>query len=418
VTTHAQEPFAVERSAAGLAPRGEAIVGSAIDASMSVLAAADRPIVSLAMGSPAADAIPVREIADATERVLAGSRATGSLDYSPTEGHPALRRALLSWLRGHGQAVDPGCLLITAGAMQGLDLVYRLFLEPGDLVLAESPSYANGVATARNHGADVRQVVLDDEGIDLEAARRAVVEAGRPPRILYLVPTYQNPSGRTYSVRRRLEVLAYARETGAIVIEDDPYRELRYGGPSLPSLLELDGQDGRVVQVRTFSKTIAPGLRSGWLVAPRDVVRRMVDLRQTMDTCANALAQAIVADLLESGAFDAHVERLRSLYPRRRDAMDAALAAGFEGVDGVAWTRAEGGMFTWVTLPDGIDGDAVLDAAMRRGVAVVPGSAFDEQRTREAVRLCFSAVDEAAIAVAVPGLCAAVRDVMHASGLR
>jgi 2-aminoadipate transaminase len=173
-----------------------------------------------------------------------------------------------------------------------------------------------------------------------------------------------------------------------------------------------------VIQVRTFSKTIAPGLRVGWIVAPSDVVRRMADLRQTMDTCASSLGQAIVADLVETGVLDAHIGRLRDLYPRRRDAMDAELRRGLADVAGVAWTRADGGMFTWLTLPAGVDGDAVLAAAMERGVALVPGSAFDQRRTREAVRLCFSAVDEAAIATAVPSLCLAVRDVIAARDRR
>ncbi len=225
--------FDLERAASTFSGLGATAVGSAIDASMSVLAAATRPIISFAMGSPAADAIPTLEIADALERILGSRTAASALDYSPTEGNPALRQALLGWLRA-GREIHPDCLIVTAGGMQGLDLVYRLFLDPGDLVLAESPSYANGTATARNHGAELVQIPLDDEGMDIEAARRAIRDAGRPPRLLYLIPTYQNPAGSSYTVRRRLEIIELARETGAVIIEDDPYSELRYEGGDLP----------------------------------------------------------------------------------------------------------------------------------------------------------------------------------------
>jgi 2-aminoadipate transaminase len=392
-----QSPFDVERAALVYSGRGATVVGSPIDASMSVLAAADRPITSFAMGSPAPDAIPIVDIGDALERVLSSSTAAGALDYSPTEGNPVLRRALLGRLHRQGRDVHPDCLLITAGGMQGLDLVYRLFLEPGDLVLAESPSYANGTATARNHGARLVQVPLDDEGLDIEAARRTIRDLGQAPKLLYLIPTYQNPSGRSYTVTRRLEILALAREVGALVVEDDPYSELRYEGETYPSLQELDEDQGGVIQVRTFSKIVAPGLRVGWLVAPRNVVARMVDLRQTMDTCANSLGQIIVADLIENDRLGAHIERLIALYPARRDAMDRALASAFGGIDGITWTRPSGGMFTWLDLPETIDGDAVLRAGLERGVAVVPGSAFDPERAKHALRLCFSAVAEADI---------------------
>lgn len=408
--------FDVERAASVYSGQGAAVVGSAIDASMSILAAATRPVITFAMGSPAADAIPTLEIADALERILTAKAASTALDYSPTEGNPALRRALLGRLHRQGREVHPDCLLVTAGGMQGLDLVYRLFLEPGDLVFAESPSYANGTATARNHGAELIQIPLDRDGIDLEAARRAARAAGRPPKLLYLIPTYQNPSGASYTRDRRLEVLDFARETGALIIEDDPYSELRYEGESYLSLQELDADDGRVIQVRTFSKIVAPGLRVGWTVAPRHVIARMVDLRQTMDTCANSLAQMVVADLIDSGQLEAHISRLIKLYPVRRDAMDSALQTAFGAREGIRWTRPSGGMFIWVDLPELIDGDQVLEAGMKRGVAVVPGSAFDSTRTRHALRLCFSAVDEPAIAVGVALLGATVNELVDRNG--
>lgn len=385
--------FNVDRAAVGYSRLGTGAVGSPIDASMSILAASTDPIITFAMGSPAADAIPVEEFATAFGRIMSSDLNRSAFDYSPTEGNPGLRRALLSRLESHGQPTEPDCMLITAGGMQGLDLAFRLFLEPDDLVIAESPSYSNGTATARNHGANVLQIPLDGDGIDLEAADRAIREAGRVPKIMYLIPTYQNPSGASYTVARRLEVLAFARKIDALIIEDDPYSELRYGGEEFPSLQQLDQGEGRVIQVRTFSKILAPGLRVGWTIAPRHVTNQMVRLRQTMDTCASSLGQLIVAALIESGELDAHIQRLRTLYPVRRDAMDRGLRETFDENSGVSWSRPEGGMFMWLDLPAAVDSDVVFAAGIERGVAIVPGSAFDPVRGRNALRLCFTAAD-------------------------
>jgi 2-aminoadipate transaminase len=392
--------------------------GSAIDASLSILAADPRPIISFAMGSPAADAIPSDAIADAAARALTGPAASSALDYAPTEGHPRLRAALLDRLARSGVAIDPACLLVTAGGMQGLDLVYRLFLERGDVVLAESPSYASGLATAHNHGARLIQVPMDAGGLDLNMAEREIARIGRPPRIVYAIPTYQNPSGITYDLDRRRRLLELAEEWDSLVIEDDPYSELRYEGEAHPSVLELDQGRGNVIQVRTFSKIVAPGLRLGWIVAPKDAIRRFVDVRQSMDTCANAIAQQVVADLLESGAADRHVERLRALYPGRRDTMLAALERELGDMPGVTWNRPTGGMFIWLDLPPTMDGAAVLRAGLDQGIAIVPGEAFDPVRCRHAVRLCFSAVDDATIALGVTRLAAAIRSMAGGAASR
>jgi 2-aminoadipate transaminase len=404
------EPFVVPNANAPYSRRGASIRGSAIDSSLTVLAAADWPVVSFAMGSPAPDAIPVDAIAAAATSILRGVDGPSALDYAPTEGHPKLRQALGARLATQGTAVDPSCLLITAGGMQGLDLVYKLFLEPGDLVLAESPSYANGLATAHNYGADILQIAVGEDGLDLDQAEAAVRSAGRVPKLVYAIPTFQNPSGRSYTEACRLKLLELARSWGAMVIEDDPYSELRYDGPSYPSLLELDGLSGTVIQVRTFSKIVAPGLRVGWVVAPSDTIRRMTAAKQSMDTCANPLAQLVAAQLIRDGDVDRHVTMLNSLYPRRRDRMIAALEREFGTDLGATWTSPSGGMFIWVELPQGLDGDSILGAALPRGVAMVPGSAFDPIRSRSAFRLCFSAVDEVSIDLGIERLAAVVRD--------
>jgi 2-aminoadipate transaminase len=369
-------------------------MGSAIDASMSVLADDPRDIISLAMGSPAPDAIPAQALAVLTAEVLGGPGASAALDYMPTEGDPSLRRALLERLASNGLDVDPRCLIITSGGMQGLDLVCRLFLKPGDLVLAESPSYPNGMATIHNHGARLAQIPMDEHGMDLDAARSTIRSIGQSPRMIYAIPSFQNPSGTTYSIERRRGLLEFAESINAIVLEDDPYSELRFEGEPIPSLLELDGDRGRVIQVRTFSKIVAPGLRLGWVVAAADTIKRMVAARQSMDTCANALAQRTVARFVSTGALDQHVAELRRKYPERRDALVGALVTSLDRDRGFRWTVPSGGMFVWLELPKGLDGDRLMLAALEKGVAVVPGSAFDPVRCQHAVRLCYAAVDE------------------------
>lgn len=390
--------------------RGLTIVGSAIDASLSTIARLDHPLISLAMGSPAPDAMPTSDIALIADELLHGPTGANALDYAPTEGHPELRAALLMRLQAAGLDVDPGCLLITAGGMQGLDLCMKLFVDPGDVVLAESPSYTNGLATATNYEARVVQVPMDSDGMNVDRAYEAANRFGRP-KVIYSIPTFQNPSGITYSLDRRRWLLRFAEECGAIVVEDDPYAELRYEGDEVPSLLELDAGRGNVIQVRTFSKIVAPGLRVGWMVAPRAVISRATAARQSMDTCANGLGQRIIARFISRGLLDAHVGRLRTIYPLRRDAMIVALEAELGPASGIGWRRPSGGMFLWLDLPRGMDGSVLLDECLRLGVSFVPGVAFDPSRT-DAVRLCFAAVTEDEMQIAVARLAVAFRLVL------
>lgn len=391
--------------------RGLTIQGSAIDASMSVLARAEGSVISFAMGSPAPDAMPRREIADAIADLLRSTNGSDALDYAPTEGHPRLRSALLARLDRLGSPIDPDSLLVTAGGMQGIDLVCRLFLDPGDVVLAESPSYANGLATLHNNGATIVQIPLNAGGMDLRAAAEAISSADRPPKLIYAIPTFQNPSGLTYSLERRQGLLDLAISTGALIVEDDPYSELHYEADVPPSLLRLDAGRGNVIGVHTFSKILAPGLRVGWVIAPTDTVRRMISARHSMDTCANTLGQHVVAQMIENGGLEEHVARLRVLYPRRRDVMIAELEAQLGDLDGLSWTKPSGGMFIWLDLPSHVDGSDVLQIALDSGVAVVPGAAFDPVRCQSAIRLCYSAQDESAIREGVGRLAGAIRSV-------
>ena len=376
------------------AQRAGLIEGSVIDSSTSLLQRQTHDVVPLAMGSPAPDAIPVEAVRAVAEEVLRD--AADALSYGPTEGERSLRSALGDFLTAQGDEVEPERLLVTAGGMQGIDLVCKLWVDPGDLVIAESPTYTNGTGTIRSYEGSVLEAPIDQDGMVVERLEQLVSAAGRTPRLIYTVPTFQNPSGTTLSLERRLRLLELAAEWDAVVLEDDPYGLLGFEGPPPPSLRALSGQDPRVVGVHTFSKILAPGLRVGWVVAAPDVVRRMVDAKQAMDTCTNVLGQRLVAGILGHGDMEAHLGRLRRAYRAKKEAMRSALDEHFGDEPGCSWTDPAGGLFLWLTLPEGVDAQGLFEVALAEGVAFIPGPAFSVGGAYpNALRLCFSYADEA-----------------------
>jgi 2-aminoadipate transaminase len=247
------------------AARVDGITGSVIDSSTSLLQRQTHDIVRMAMGSPAAEAIP-SDVFGALLGELAAD-GTSAFDYGPTEGEATLRRALLDWLAAQDMPLDPDELLITSGGMQGLDLVCKLFVESGDLVAVESPTYTNGAATISSYEGTMVEIPGDADGMDVDALARVADEHGDAPKLIYTIPTFQNPAGTTLSLERRKRLVEIAEDWGAVVLEDDPYALLRFEGESLPTLRELGAGRVRVIGVRTFSKILAPGLRVGWLEA-------------------------------------------------------------------------------------------------------------------------------------------------------
>lgn len=377
------------------AARAAGIPGSPIDRSIGLLRSERADFVSFAIGAPAPAAIPAAEL-----RAIAGDLLAddGALNYGPTEGEAELRATLLeqrALLDGCGSAAE---LLVTAGGTQGIDLVCKLFVDRGDLVIAESPTYANGVAIVTSYEGEVRRCPLDGDGMRIEQIPDILRHAGRRPKLFYVIPNFQNPGGATLSLARRERLLELAERYDALILEDDPYGLLHYDAPPPPSLYRLDGGRGRVIAVRSFSKILAPGLRAGWVMGPPAVIRAFVAARQGMDTCANVLGQRMIAAYLRTGALAAHLAHLRTAYRARRDAMLAALDDQFGRLDGVGWTRPGGGAFLWLTLPRGMSGDALAAAALTEGVACVPGSAFvGPGEPDNALRLCFTHPDEDAI---------------------
>ena len=368
------------------AARAAGLVGSIIDSSTSLLHKQTHDVVRFAMGSPATEAVPSKILADIAAARLSSADA---YDYAATEGDPPLHTALLEMLRGTSDETSADRLTITAGGMQGLDLFCKIFVDPGDLVVVESPTYTNGSATALSYGATLMEIPVDDDGLDVDALEERVAAAGRTPKAIYTIPTFQNPSGVTLSLERRHRLLELARAWGSMVIDDDPYGLLRFEGEPLSTLRELAAGDPLVFSVRTFSKIVAPGLRVGWVDTAPELQQLLINAKQAMDTCTNLPAQRLLTGFLTGGHLANHLVVQRAEYKRRKEAMHAALGEHFGDI--ARWTDPEGGFFLWVTLDNGVDTTELFERALAEGVAFIPGSAFSPtSRFTDALRLCFA----------------------------
>jgi DNA-binding transcriptional MocR family regulator len=291
-------------------------------------------------------------------------------------------------MAGRGLPTEPGEVLVTSGSQQALTLVAQVLLEPGDAVLVEEPSYLAALQCFQLAGARIVPVPCDDDGLDPEAAEALARE--HRPKLLYTVPTFHNPTGRTLPVPRRRALAAMAARTGIWIVEDDPCGELRYRGAAPPPVAALPGAEDRAIALSTLSKVLAPGLRIGWLRAPAALRSALAVAKQAADLHSSTIDQAAAAWWLARHDLDAHVARLRAAYGARRDALVDGLPEALP--PGAAWTRPDGGMFVWVRLPAGWDADALLRAALERDVAFVPGwPFFAAEPDRATLRLSFTA---------------------------
>ncbi|WP_407838719.1 PLP-dependent aminotransferase family protein [Streptomyces sp. DSM 116496] len=337
-----------------------------------ILAVTARPgMISFAGGLPAPELFDTEGLRAAYDSAFARS-ARRALQYSTTEGSPELRAAVAARLDGQGLATTGDDLLITTGSQQGLGLITTALIEPGDTVLVENPTYLAALQGFELAGARVVPVPCDDRGILPDALAELV--ARERPKLLYTIPTFQNPTGRTLPAGRRAEIAAVAARLGLWLLEDDPYGELRYEGRALPRLASHPGAEDRTALLGSFSKVMAPGLRLGWLRAPAALLRGAVLAKQAADLHTSTVDQLAVAEYLRAVDLDAHVARVRDAYRIRRDALLAGLAGALPA--GSTWNRPEGGMFVWARLPEGHDATALLRAAASRGVAFVPGAPF------------------------------------------
>jgi len=339
-----------------------------------ILKVAERPeVISFAGGLPAPELFPVEEISRAVQEVLA-SQGGPALQYGVTEGYVPLREWIAARLRARGTASSSEQVLITTGSQQGIDLVAKLFLDPGDAVAVEAPTYVAALQAFAAYEADLLEVPGDDGGMDVDALE--VLLQRRRVKLIYVIPDFQNPRGTTLEGARRRRLVELARHHGAFILEDDPYGELRFrGAPEVP--LSAIGPD-HVIRLGTFSKTLAPGLRIGWLHAPVEVVRRIAIAKQSADLHTPTLTQRAAAQLLKTFDYAGHLARIRRSYGERCDAMLAALE--LELPAGARWTRPDGGLFLWLELPPRVTDRALFRHAIARNVAVVPGSAFYARR--------------------------------------
>jgi 2-aminoadipate transaminase len=364
--------------------------------------------IAFTWGLPDPRLFPANELVAATQRVL-NREATRVLQYGPIGGDPGLVEALAARAsRQEGRTVTADNLLVTNGASQGMALACLAFVNPGDAVLVEVPTFAGNFPTITYHDGEVCPVPMDEDGVRIEAVERALADlrrAGRRAAFLYTIPNFHNPTGGTMGQARRRDLVDLAVRHGLALVEDDVYADLRFEGESLPSLWALDPR-GVSLKLGSFSKTLAPGLRCGWVTGGADVITRLSRLKR--DGATNPLVTAAIGEYFRLGRFEPHLMRLITSYRAKRDVMLGALAEHCPA--GVGWTRPAGGFFVWLHLPEEALASEVARAAADAGVAVLPGTAcFPGTGGEYNLRLAFSAIEPAQIAEGIARLGAVLR---------
>jgi 2-aminoadipate transaminase len=336
-------------------------------------------IISFAGGLPAPKVFPVKQFQEACNIVLE-QHGPQALQYSTTEGYLPLREMIARHTARYSVEITADNIMITSGSQQALDFIGRLFLNRGDYIVVESPTYLGALQAWNAYGAQYIPVRSDENGMivdELEAALRI------GPKFIYVLPNFQNPSGATLSLERRQKLIEIADKYGVPIVEDDPYGQLRYEGVHIPSVMALDSEfrgpngghySGNVIYLSTFSKLLAPGLRLAWVVAPPQVIRKLVMTKQAADLHTSSFNQYVAYEVAKGGFLDEHVKVIRSVYKERRDVMIEMMEEMFP--QGVTWTKPMGGMFLWGVLPEGMDSAEVLKRAIEKKVAFVPGEAF------------------------------------------
>lgn len=379
------------------AQRTKGIKSSAI---RDLLKFTQRPeVISFAGGLPASELFPAERFREACCKVLEQQPAL-VLQYGVSEGYEPLREMVARHIARYGIQAKSENVLITSGSQQALDLIGKLLINAGDRVLVEAPTYLGALQAFSVYGADYVSVPSDEDGLQSDLLE-SPLRSG--PKFMYVLPNFQNPGGTTLSEGRRHELVLLADKYGIPIVEDDPYGQLRYEGEHLPPLVVLDRENlrrdtgysiGNVLYLSTFSKTLAPGLRLGWIVAPPDVIAKLVQLKQGADLHTSTFGQMVAYEVARDNFLDEHVKGIRRVYGERRDVMLECLSQYFPPE--VSWTRPQGGLFLWVTLPSGMDAQELLDAALRENVAFVPGDCFyapngPDGQGRRHMRLNFSA---------------------------
>ncbi len=367
-------------------------------------------IISFAGGLPAPDLFPVDQIKEATMHVLENEGKT-ALQYGPTEGNTTLREELLKLLEKEGIHLSLDQLFIITSSQQGLDLVGKVFISPGDIVLCGKPTYVGAIQAFNSYGGILHGVELDEEGISPKAIRKEIkrlADKCRRPKFLYVVPDFQNPSGITLSLKRRHQLIELAERYDLIIIEDSPYRQLRFEGEAPPPLISLNPD--RILSLYSFSKILLPGFRLGWMAGPNELVQKMITAKQAVDLCAPPFNQAVLAEFMKRGYLELQIKKIIAVYKEKRDFMLMQLNNHMKDIPGLTWTEPEGGLFLWVTLPEGMDSRELFMDAVEQNVAYVMGSSFDpEGLDKRTMRLNFSFPTAEEIGIGIQRLAQVIR---------
>ncbi|ALK87274.1 aminotransferase-like domain-containing protein [Limnohabitans sp. 63ED37-2] len=388
-----------------LAQRAEKMNPSVI---REILKVTEKPgIISFAGGLPSPQTFPIDAMREASERVLRDD-GKAALQYAASEGYAPLREWVAQDLLKQGMNVSPDQVLITTGSQQGLDLVAKILIDAGSRILVETPTYLGALQAFTPMEPVAVGVNSDDHGVDADDLRAKVGTGADKARFVYLLPNFQNPTGRTMTEERRAAVAQVAVESGLPIIEDNPYGDLWFDAPPAPSLSSRHPEGS--VYLGSFSKILAPGLRLGYLVAPTALYPKLLQAKQAADLHTPSFNQRVVAEVLKDGFIDRHVPTIRALYKQQCEAMLAALDREMAGL-GLSWNRPVGGMFLWVQLPKGLKAIPLLDKAVEKGVAFVPGSAFYAEGADEStLRLSFVTATVDQINIGMSALAAAIRE--------
>lgn len=369
-------------------------------------------VISFAGGLPSPLTFPVEEIAQMAKDVIL-REGDWALQYGATEGITQFRDEVVKILHADGITAERDNVLITTASQQGLDLVGRLFINSNDPVIMGRPTYVGAISAFRGYDARFIGVPLDDHGMKMDELRKVLEDLAAKnerPKFIYTVPDFQNPAGVTLTLERRKELLNLAREFRTIIIEDSPYRQLRYTGDHVPQIYQLDGGEGHVIMLQTFSKILFPGLRLGWITAHKDIIDKFVIAKQAMDLCTPPVSQSIAYEYCRLGKLAGHIKENVALYGSKRKVMLDALEKYMPDHPSIHWTKPEGGLFLWVTLPDYVDVDEMFMQAIEENVAYVTGTAFyADGGGKNAMRLNFSYPSEEQIDQGIQRLAKVIR---------
>jgi 2-aminoadipate transaminase len=367
-------------------------------------------MISFAGGLPAPETFPIEDLKEITLEVLEKNGAD-ALQYGTTEGDAGLRKALVERHNRQGLNISIDNLIITSGSQQALDLIGRIFIDPGDYVLCGLPSYLGGLNAFSAYGVKFKGISLDSDGMNTDELEETIIhlkEMGRKIKFIYTIPDFQNPAGITLPESKRIKIIEIAEKYDLLIVEDSPYREVRFRGESQRLMYELD-KTGRVITLFTFSKILSPGFRVGWVIGNPEILDKIVMAKQTADLCTSSFVQKIIARYIEKGLLEKNLKKTISLYSERRDFMISCFHNYMP--ERVTWTEPEGGLFLFVTLPPDLDSDYILKKAIERNVAFVSGSSFFCNNSgKNTMRINFSFSNPAEIEEGVKRLSSVIKE--------